>query len=535
MQTTFVRQTFDELNRLGLRPETETLVRERDPEQTGMLTVQQVIPGSPADERLEPGDILLRVNGELVTGFVPLAAILDNAVDEPVTLELERGGQRIVESLPVTDLHAITPDEFLEFGDAIVNNLSYQQARHYNSEIEGVYVANPGYMLARAAIPRGAIITELGGEPVANITDLEDRLARLADRERSTVRFRTIDDPRNSAVRSIEMDRTWFPARRCARNDDTGVWPCRDLAPGPADFAPPSGSTRFPSYDDRRVDVISHSLVMVNFDLPYTISGVAERHYYGTGLVVDTQRGLVVVDRNTVPVAMGDVSITFAGSLQIRGTVEFIHPLHNLAVVSYDPALIGDTPVRAARFDTSGLESGERTWAVGLKSDHQVAHQASTVASIEPLTLPLSRTMRFRDSNIEGISLVTGPDDFDGVLVNKKGEVQATWSSFAIQSGSDSSQFSRGISSSLVSELVDVVRSGRPIYSLEAEVGYAPLFAARKLGLDEEWLHRLRAARPAGSPRPQCAAHRCRVAGRRGTAQRRHDPGNRRPGRFHVS
>ena len=35
------------------------------------LTVEQVIPGSPADGKLEPGDILVRINGELITEFRP--------------------------------------------------------------------------------------------------------------------------------------------------------------------------------------------------------------------------------------------------------------------------------------------------------------------------------------------------------------------------------------------------------------------------------------------------------------------------------
>ncbi len=35
----------------------------------------------------------------------------------------------------------------------------------------------------------------------------------------------------------------------------------------------------------------------------------------------------------------------------------------------------------------------------------------------DPLLLPLSRTLRFRDTNIEGIDLVTAPTDFDGVLI----------------------------------------------------------------------------------------------------------------------
>jgi S1-C subfamily serine protease len=203
-----------------------------------------------------------------------------------------------------------------------------------------------------------------------------------------------------------------------------------------------------------------------------------------------------VVDRNTVPIAMGDVTITFAGSLQINGHVEFMHPLHNLAVVAYDPALVGDTPVRAATLSTEELEPGDEVWVVGLKGDHQLVHQQSTVASIDPMLLPLSRTMRFRDTNLEAISLVNAPGDIDGVIVNERGEVMAKWVSFAYQAGGDAGQVNRGISAELVSEFVDVVRSGKPIYSLEAELGYTPLFAARKLGLDEDWLDRLESHNP---------------------------------------
>ncbi|MEM7502433.1 MAG: trypsin-like peptidase domain-containing protein [Pseudomonadota bacterium] len=498
LQTEFVRKTYDELRRLGLTDETESLVRAAKPDLTGMLTVQQIIAGSPADGKLEPGDILLRINDELITEFIPLAAALDSRVGESITVELERGGRKVVETLNVSDLHAISPDEYLQFGDAIFNDLSYQQARHYNRPLSGVYVANPGYIMSKSAIPRGAVITELGGKRVTSLDDLEAAIADLADLDRTTVRYNTIEDPRNSIVRSVQMDRTWFAVRRCSRNDSTGIWPCREVADGPSHADRESGSTRFPSYGDSKADAVAPSLVVVNFDLPYTVSGVADRHYYGTGLIVDADRGFVVVDRNTVPVAMGDVSITFAGSLEVRGKVEYVHPLHNLAVVSYDPATIGDTPVRSAKLSEDALAPGDDVWVVGLKGDHQLVHQKSTVSSVDPLTLPLSRTLRFRDANIEGIDLVNAPGDVDGVLVNRRGQVAAMWSSFAFQAGSDSSQFNRGVSSDLVAELLDVVQSEGPLYSLELELAYSPLFAARKLGLDESWLDRLEAHNPKG-------------------------------------
>jgi S1-C subfamily serine protease len=496
LQTMFVRKTYDELSRLGLQEESERLARSKFPDQTGMLAVEQVIPESPAAGNLQPGDILIRINGKLVMEFVPLAALLDDNVGRDIEIEVERGGNTVTEMIPVTDLHSITPAEFIEFGDAIVNNLSYQQAWHYNLPVEGVYVANPGYLLSKAAVPRGAVITSLGKNTIRNLDDFEKALDELASGDRAPMRYVTIDNPQNVVVRTFDMDRVWFPVRRCNRDDATGVWPCRDLSEGPEPEAQAVGSTRFNRYDDPRVSAVASSLVVVTFDLPYTVSGIADRHYYGTGIIVDAERGYVLVDRNTVPVAIGDVTVTFAGSLEVNAEVVQLHPLHNLAVVAYDPAAIGDTPVRTATFNTEPLEPGDQVWVVGMKSDHQLVHQESRVASVDPLLLPLSRTLRFRDSNIEGVALVNAPDDFDGVLVDKRGRVAATWSSFMVQSGGESTQFNRGISAELVEEFVRTVRENRPFYSLEAEFVYSPLFAARNMGVEEEWLSRLEANNP---------------------------------------
>ncbi|HET6630569.1 MAG TPA: PDZ domain-containing protein [Woeseiaceae bacterium] len=499
LETIFVHKAYDELRRLGLTSATEARVRAIDADETGMLAVQEVVPRSPADGKIQPGDILLRVNDKLITEFVPLAEILDSHVGEAVTVKLERGGEPVTVELPVTDLHAITPDAYLEFGGAVVNDLSFQQSRHYNRPISGVYVADPGYMLSRAGIPRDAVITEANGNKIVDIGDLEDVLSTLADGDRATLRYIVMEDPRNSIVRSVQMDRTWFPARHCVRNDETGVWPCTPIEAGQHKAEQPeAGSTKFPSFSDPRIDAIAPSLVMVNFDLPYAVSGVSDRHYYGTGLIVDKARGYVLVDRNTVPVAMGDVRITFAGSLQVEGKVEYVHPLHNLAIVSYDPALIGDTPVQEAEFAVKQPVPGDRVWVAGLKSDHQIAYQASIVASIDPLSLPLSRTLRFRDANIEVISLVNEPMSPDGVLLDEEGRVAATWSSFAYQTDEDAGQVSFGIGSELVSQFVETARSGDPIYSFEAEFDYMPLFEARKFGLTDEWVEKLEQHNPRG-------------------------------------
>jgi S1-C subfamily serine protease len=491
LTTVFVHKAFDELGRLGLNEDVEAEVRRTVPDQTGMLVVDQVIPGSEAAERLQVGDILVRVNGTLVTDFVPLADLLDDEVGLRVSVELQRNGDLVTESLTVADLHSVTPAEYLQFSDALVHKLSYQQARHLNREIAGVYVANPGYALGSAAIPRGSVIVAMNEQPVSNLDEFEAVLAGLGDGERTSVRFFSFEDPTVSKLRVMRMDRRWFPAQRCQRDDLNGLWPCRTLDTGPSPAEPQSGSARLFRSKDPQVRAVERGLVLATFDMPYTVSGVSERHYYGTGAIVDAERGFVVVDRNTVPEALGDVYLTFGGELEIPARVAFVHPTHNLTLLQYDPELIGDTPVAAVRLDAREPEPGEELWVVGLRGDNKLVYQAVEVASIDPISLPLSRTMRFRDTNLETLSLVNGPADFDGVIVDRKGRVVSLWSSFAYTGGGELSQENKGVPAELVQELVDLASENRGLYSLETEWRQMPLSAARKFGMTDEQVRRL--------------------------------------------
>ena len=180
---------------------------------------------------LQPGDILVRVNGRYVTQFEPLEEVLDASVGGTVELELERGGKPVSREAagrrPARH-HARAP--MPSSATRWCNTLSYQQARHFNVPVRGVYVANPGYVFGAAGIPRGAVITD--AERASRSTRW--RTSRpasheLGDGDRATVRYFTIDDPNGSQLRSFRMDRRWFPAHHCDRDDTPGLWHCKDL------------------------------------------------------------------------------------------------------------------------------------------------------------------------------------------------------------------------------------------------------------------------------------------------------------------
>jgi S1-C subfamily serine protease len=494
LQTVFAYTPYDELARLGLRPATEAEARKSAPGLTGMLVVGEVQPGSPAEGQLQPGDILVRVNGKLVATFEPLAEVLDSSVAQGIDVEVERGGETVKMSLVVQDLTAITPARYLEFGDTVVHDLSYQMARHLNAKVRGVFVASPGYTMGSAGVPRGAVISSVAGKPVATLADFQQAVAGLPDGARVTVRYTTLENPTGSDTRVIRVDRRWYAARECRRDDETGLWPCIDLPPAPPADAPAPARTSFTTTGDALVDRLAPSLVLVNYSMPFSVAGVTERNYHGTGLVVDAARGLVAVDRNTVPVAVGDVRLTFAGSIEVPGRVEYLHPLHNVAIVSFDPKLLDGTPIRSAKLDTRELAPGESVVVVGMNGDSRVRSIATTVASVDDVSFPLSRTLQFREANLEVARLVNGPSDFDGVIVGSDGRVRALWSSFAVEAGRDVSQINRGLPVELVAEAVSAVRDARPLHSLEVEFEAVPISQARKLGLTEAWVQRFEAA-----------------------------------------
>ena len=496
LQTEFRYRPYDELRRLGLQETTEAEVRKAQPDGTGMLVVWDVQPGSGSDGVMQPGDVLVRVNGVLVTRFEPLEAVLDDSVGASVELQLQRGGKLYTAKLQVDDLDAITPAAYLELGAAVLHTLSYQEARAFHRPVRGVFVAASGYMFDAGAVPRGALITALDSKKIDSLSDFAAAVGGLGDGARVAVRYSTIDDPNGSELRSIRIDRRWFPARQCQRDDHVGLWQCSDPPPVPPVGAPAPASTQLPRIDDKRAAELAPSLVYINFDMPYSISGVTERNYHGTGLIIDAERGLLVTDRNTVPVSMGDVRLTFGGTLEIPGDIVYIHPLHNLAVIHYDPRLIGATPVRAARLATEELKPGESVNVVGMDGGGSIQSRATTIANVDALQLPLSRSVMFRDSNIEVASLVNAPDDLVGVLSDNAGRVRGLWASFASDNGRELVQESRGISSDLVAEALDIVRQGQPLHSFEAEFVQKTLAEARRFGLSDTWVRRISQANP---------------------------------------
>lgn len=486
LQATFVHTHFDELRRLGLRAETELAARQAPGHRSGMLVVSEVVPGGPGVDALRVGDVLVRIDDQLVTEFVPLEAILDSSVGETVEVEIERGGKSITSRVTVQDLHAITPDDYLEVGRAVLHELSYTQARNHHRPVAGVYLAVAGYMFAAADIPSGTVITHVDSVPVPTLDAMEAALESKAQGQRIRVRFHGVNDPRHAYEAVAVMDRTWYPLQRCRRDDASGRWPCVESPPPPG--APPErpGSALLATPASNPAEAaIAPSLVMVDFDIPHPTTGVKDFNYVGVGTIIDVQQGLVVVDRDTVPVNLGDMMLTFAGSVRVPGRIRYLHPVHNFAVVQYDPALLGDLAVREVTWATRELSVGDEVWQVGLDGAHEVVSRKTEVAAHEPLELGASGTPRFRDANVDVIDLDGAEPSLGGVITDRKGRVHALWASFLDQRDGD--RAFHGLPSAFLQPVIEPLRLRRTpgYHTLGFELVPLNLADARERGLSD--------------------------------------------------
>ncbi|MBA3547042.1 MAG: hypothetical protein H0T76_11210, partial [Nannocystis sp.] len=304
--------------------------------------------------------------------------------------------------------------------------------------------------------------------------------------------------PTRERVAVITMDRRWFGMGRRARNDTTGLWPTTPRTESPPPSVAEPTTTTFPHSDDPRIARLAPSLVTVDVAIPYKIDGVHGIRFRGAGLVISAERGLVIADRNTLPVPLADVRLTFAGGVEIPAEILFLHPHHNYGVLRYDPALLGDTLVRSADLHPASLAPGDPVTVIALKHNHRVFCHATEIAAVEPVDLPLPRPPRFRAMNLERVAVAASVESIGGVLTDHDGRVLALWAHFSYQDAKEHRSSEFGIPVELLTDIVAAVQAGQdPVFwDLGVEFGLVSLAEARNHGLSTAAAARLEAHDP---------------------------------------
>ncbi|KAK7956795.1 nuclear serine protease 2 [Apiospora aurea] len=502
IQCQFLLKPFDECRRLGLTPEWEADVRKQFPKETNMLVAEIVLPEGPSHNKIEEGDVLIKVNDEVLTQFIRLDDILDSHVGKTVRFLLLRGGETIEVEVQVGDLHQITPDRFVSVAGASFHSLSYQQARLYGVACKGVFVCESTGSFRFESADNGWMIQSVDQKETPDLESFIEIMKQIPDKKRVVVTYKHLRDLHSLNTTIINVDRHWSTKMRLAvRNDVSGLWDFTDLADALPQEPPEcrKGSfIRLQHTSHPAVADLVRSFVHVSCTMPVKLDGFPRNRKWGMGVVIDAEAGLVVISRAIVPYDLCDIWITIADSIVVEGKVVFLHPLQNYAVIKYDPKLV-DAPVQSAKLGTEYLTQGAPTTFLGYNRSGKIVHTATTVTEITAVAIPAnSGAPRYRATNVDAITVDTNLSGQcgSGVLVDKNGTVQALWLTYLGERSAHSSrdeEYHLGLATPTLLPVISQIQKGEvpKLRILSMEFRAIHMAQARVMGVSEDWLHKV--------------------------------------------
>jgi pro-apoptotic serine protease NMA111 len=290
------------------------------------------------------------------------------------------------------------------------------------------------------------------------------------------------------------------------RNDKTGLWDFSDIAdalpaeppvPRKADFIQLDGVSQTAAAD------IVRSFVRVSCTMPLKLDGFPQGKKTGYGLVIDADKGLVVVSRAIVPYDLCDINITVADSIIVTGKVVFMHPLQNYTIVQYDPSLV-QAPVKSARLSTENIKQGQDTIFVGFNQNLRIVVAKTTVTDITTVAIPANASApRYRAINLDAITVDTGLSSqcTNGVLLSNDGVVQALWLNYLGErtpSSHKDVEYHLGLATPSLLPITNKIQAGEipKLRILDMESYVIQMSQARIMGVTEDWISKVAAANP---------------------------------------
>ncbi len=497
----FLLKPFEECRRLGLSSEREAQIRQAFPGGTNMLVATRVLREGPSEEKLEEGDILFSIRGELITEFNRMEDILDASVAKGIEFMVIRGGIDIKVDIVVGDLHTFTPDRVVHVAGAGFHELSYQQAMRYGVPRKGIFVCDAhGSFTSLQGGQR--LINTIDGQDVPDLNTFISVMKAIPDKARVVVTYHSLSNIHALKTTIVYVDRHWTKDMTLAvRNDNTGLWDINELA----DPLPPVPLARQKASSFMRLEHIPHPAVadlvrsFVHVDCscktPIQPGNLEQLSSSGVGLVVDADKGIVVVSRAIVPSDLCDISVTIASSILVEAKILFLHPLQNYAVLQYDASTV-DAPVLTARLSPVEISQGEPVYFVGYKElwgDRPRAHHHLSEISAgcaSGLVLP-----RYKALNIDVLTVGTklAEQCGSGVLVANDGTVRALWLTFpGEKTDKGISKPHHGLSTAILLPVITQIREGAypKLRVLPAEFRPITLSDARLMGVTEEWIEK---------------------------------------------
>ncbi|MCI0433934.1 MAG: PDZ domain-containing protein, partial [Gemmatimonadetes bacterium] len=192
-------------------------LEQHDPKRRQALAVARLVAGSPAASLLQPGDLVLAVDGQLVNRFRQVERAVQKSA---VELTVWRNGAPLAVAINTVPLAGRDIERVLIWAGATLQAPHRAMAAQRGIPPEGVFVAYfyYGSPATRYGLYAGRRITEVDGQPTP---DLDSFIRAVAGREdRSSVRLKTITWNSAIEVITLKLDRHYWPAYELRRTED---------------------------------------------------------------------------------------------------------------------------------------------------------------------------------------------------------------------------------------------------------------------------------------------------------------------------
>ncbi|MEM0912017.1 MAG: trypsin-like peptidase domain-containing protein [Pseudomonadota bacterium] len=466
-EVVFEHIPFNQMDKFGKDAAQINSLRSSNGEATGRLLIEHIVKQSDADQYLRLGDFLLSVDSIDIFDFYDLETVLNQAVNESVSVEINRNGEIKTFSLKVIDLFNLVPNEYVEFGKAIFTPIGLSLARLFNVPSDGVLITSDGRIFGGQGIRNYARVDSINDQPIDNIDMLETLLSNIALNQKVSVRYKHVYNQQNQQFVKIRNLAQYFINRRCSSSLGDKFWKCTNI-----DISM--------QFADKRKAVVRQKVTSPFVDLevfrPIEVNIRGDVTMTGLGLVIDEKKGLILTDKSKIDSSLSQTNVYFDNGATVSAEVLAIHPFLNLVLlradmkgIVFERNIIPDLKKIKVDNYTDGVLFGRSTH-IDFNSD---------VAIGWPLVVDANTTF-------DSFDVTYLPSDFSFYVSEDKALI-------GVAPGySEKFPYDMIIPSELVLDFIDKVTSGEEwIFELKDQLSYVSFAEAVELGLSAPYINQI--------------------------------------------
>jgi len=193
----------DAIKHIGISKDYRQLYKREFPRATKFIHVRRVLPNSPAESVVKPGDIVWAVGDQHVGENLYLFdKLVDQSLGQTIQLILlEREGKKVLQ-LPVQDLEKQKTKRFVLFGGGTFQNITTEFRRMMDYGGDGVFMnhvragsafASLGVYEKDEPATRRVVIRELNGKQIRSLDDFIRAGKQLRDGTHTTVIYQDFE------------------------------------------------------------------------------------------------------------------------------------------------------------------------------------------------------------------------------------------------------------------------------------------------------------------------------------------------------